>query len=170
MSVNGCLTRSVLDTALFLDVTAGGGLAPEKPPPPERAFVEAARTSPGKLRIAVSVKGTRALAPPMLDERCRRAVEQTAELLGSLGHEVSWRDPEVGNGGQRRRDPLLARRRRRRPPTSQSRAAGPAGARRRPPGLSGPRLGPAAHQGGDLEARGADQPDLRGRTTCCCFR
>ena len=101
MSVNGCLTRGVLDTALFLDVTAGGGLAPEKPPPPERSFVEAARTSPGKLRVAVSVKGTRALAPPMLDERCRRAVEQTAQLLASLGHEVSWRDPKwgtVGNG------------------------------------------------------------------------
>ena len=32
MSVNGCLTRSVLDTALFLDVTAGGGKAPDKPP------------------------------------------------------------------------------------------------------------------------------------------
>ena len=101
MSVNGCLTRGVLDTALFLDVTAGGGLAPEKPPPPERSFVEAAQTSPGKLRVAVSVKGTRALAPPMLDERCRRAVEQTAQLLGSLGHEVSWCDPKwgtVGNG------------------------------------------------------------------------
>jgi amidase len=101
MSVNGCLTRSVLDTALFLDVTAGGGLAPEKPPPPQRSFVEAARTSPGKLRVAVSVKGVRALAPPMLDERCRDAVEETAKLLGSLGHDVSWRDPDwgtVGNG------------------------------------------------------------------------
>jgi amidase len=101
MSVNGCVTHSVLDTALFLDVTAGGGLAPEKPPPPERPFVEAAQTPPGKLRVAVSVKGTRALAPPMLDERCRLAVEETAELLGSLGHEVSWRDPDwgtVGNG------------------------------------------------------------------------
>jgi amidase len=96
MSVNGCVTRSVLDTALFLDLTAGGGLAPDKPPPPERPFVEAARTPPGKLRVAVSVKGTRALAPPMLDERCRRAVEDTAQLLGSLGHEVCWRDPDWG--------------------------------------------------------------------------
>ena len=73
----------------------------DKPPPPERPFVEAARTPPGKLRVAVSVKGIRALAPPMLDERCRRAVEETAELLGSLGHQVTWRDPDwgmVGNG------------------------------------------------------------------------
>jgi amidase len=101
MSVNGCLTHTVLDTAIFLDVTAGGGLAPDKPQPPERPFVEAARTPPGKLRVAVSVKGIRALAPPMLDERCRRAVEETAQLLGSLGHQVTWRDPDwgmVGNG------------------------------------------------------------------------
>jgi amidase len=101
MSVNGCLTRSVFDTALYLDLTAGGGKAPDKPPPPERPFVEAARTPPGKLRVAVSVKGARALAPPMLDERCRRAVEETAQLLGSLGHRIAWRDPDwgtVGNG------------------------------------------------------------------------
>jgi amidase len=101
LSVNGCLTRTVLDTALFLDVTAGGGIAPEKPPPPERPFAEAARTPPGKLRIAVSVKATRALAPPLLDDRCREAVRETAELLDSLGHRVTWRDPDwgtVGNG------------------------------------------------------------------------
>jgi amidase len=99
MSVNGCLTRSVLDTALILDATAGGGKAPDKPPPPERPFAEAARTPPGRLRVAVSIKGTRALAPPMLDQRCRRAVEETAELLGSMGHQVAWRDPDWGTVG-----------------------------------------------------------------------
>jgi amidase len=101
MSVFGCLTRSVLDTALFLDVTAGGGKAPDKPPPPGRRFVEAARAAPGRLRVAVSVKGVRALASPILDERCRRAVDETAGLLGTLGHQVTWRDPDwgsVGNG------------------------------------------------------------------------
>src|SRR3954465_13692887 len=54
MSVNGYLTRSVLDTALLLDATAGGGLARSKPPAPARPFAEAARRSPGALRIAVS--------------------------------------------------------------------------------------------------------------------
>ncbi len=101
MSVYGCVTRSVLDTALFLDSTAGGGKAPDKPPPPGRPFAEAARTPPGRLRVAVSVKGARVLAPPTLDQRCRRAVEETAELLGSLGHQVAWRDPDwgtIGNG------------------------------------------------------------------------
>ena len=101
MSVNGYLTHSVLDTALLLDASAGGGLAHDKPPPPERSFVEAAKTAPGKLRVAVSAMGTRAIAPPMLDARCRAAVESTAELLSSLGHQVTWRDPDwgsVGNG------------------------------------------------------------------------
>src|SRR5215216_2941884 len=91
LSVNGYLTRGVLDTAILLDTTAGGGLAPQKPPPPHRPFAEAARESPGKLRIAVSSKVARALAPPMLDERCRTALEETAELLRSLGHQVARR-------------------------------------------------------------------------------
>jgi amidase len=99
MSVNGYLTRTVLDTALLLDATAGGGLAPEKPPAPERPFANAAREAPGKLRIAVSAKVARALAPPMLDERCRRALEETAELLASLGHDVTRRDPDYGGVG-----------------------------------------------------------------------
>ncbi len=47
MSVNGYLTRRVLDTALLLDATAGGGLAPQKPPAPDRPFADAAREAPG---------------------------------------------------------------------------------------------------------------------------
>ena len=100
MSVNGFLTRSVLDTAILLDLTAGGGLAPRKPPAPSQTFAEAARASPGKLRIAASAQVARSLAPPMLDDRCRRALDETAELLRSLGHEVVWRDPSyrgIGN-------------------------------------------------------------------------
>jgi amidase len=99
MSVNGYLTRSVLDTAILLDATAGGGLAPQKPPPPQRPFADAAREVPGKLRIAVSAKVARTLAPPMLDDRCRRALDETADLLGSLGHDVSRRDPDYGGVG-----------------------------------------------------------------------
>ena len=102
MSVNGCLTRSVLDTALFLDVTAGhlaGDAA--SPPPPDRTFADAARHPPGKLRIAVSTRPPRLVAPPIVDETARGAVEETAELLRGLGHEVRERDPAyglVGNG------------------------------------------------------------------------
>jgi amidase len=100
MSVNGFLTRTVLDTALLLDATTSEPSAADDPAP-QGSLAQAAATTPGKLRIAASLKATRALAPPMLDPRCRAAVEGTAELLGSLGHQVSWRDLNwgtVGNG------------------------------------------------------------------------
>src|SRR5215475_3443838 len=46
LAVLGCLSRSVLDTALWLDVVSGGSREPEAPPPPERPFVEALATPP----------------------------------------------------------------------------------------------------------------------------
>jgi amidase len=83
MSVNGPITRSVADAALFLDATTEIG-----------GFAEAAARAPGKLRIAVSTK----LAPGQLvriSPDVRAAVERTAELLRSMGHEVSERDPDL---------------------------------------------------------------------------
>ena len=98
LSVNGCLSRTVADTALFLDaVTAGEPWSATAPPSPERSFSEAAASPPGRLRIAVTLKAPRALAPPMLGDEVRAKVEETAELLRSLGHDVEWRDPEWGN-------------------------------------------------------------------------
>jgi amidase len=99
LSVNGCVSRTVLDTALWLDVAAGDSPEPGAPPRPERPFVEAAKTPPGKLRIAHSTKAPRALAPPTVSEEAKRAVAGTAELLRSLGHEATPRDPEWGGIG-----------------------------------------------------------------------
>ncbi|HEX2358685.1 MAG TPA: amidase [Solirubrobacterales bacterium] len=100
MTVNGCVSRTVADTALFLDaVTAGPSLSPNSAPAPERPFAEAAATPPGSLRIAVSVKPPRAIAPPHLYDESRQAVEGTAERLSSLGHRVEWRDPDWGSIG-----------------------------------------------------------------------
>jgi amidase len=86
MAVNGPLTRRVADAALFLDVAAGGG-----------GFVEAASREPGRLRVAVSTK-----VPPgavaRLGAEQRRAVDETAELLRSLGHEVVEREIDYGAG------------------------------------------------------------------------
>jgi amidase len=96
LSAFGCVSRSVLDTALWLDVSAGGSSEPGAPAPPERPFVEAAKTSPGKLRVAWSTLPPRAAAPPTVDVVARGAVADTAELLGSLGHEVTPRDPAWG--------------------------------------------------------------------------
>src|SRR3954453_10281488 len=85
--VFGALTRSVLDSGIVLDVLAdaSGGTA----------FADAARAAPGRLRVATSFafpRGPRGtLAPDMT-----RALEDTAELLRALGHEVVERDIEFG--------------------------------------------------------------------------
>jgi amidase len=96
MSVNGILSRSVTDTALFHDV--GSGSTPvdrDRPEPPTVSFLSAARTPPGKLRIAFSTK-----IPPLvlarLDGDARRALQETVELLRSLGHDVKEQDPDYG--------------------------------------------------------------------------
>lgn len=99
LAVNGCLSRTVLDTALWLDVTAGGSNEPGAPPPPERPFVESARTPPGKLRVAWSTKPPRAAAPATVDEIVKEAVAETAGVLAGLGHEVAQHDPAWGGIG-----------------------------------------------------------------------
>jgi amidase len=82
LSVNGPLARRVVDAALFLDATVDGG-----------GFAAAAAREPGRLRIAVSTKAPPG-ALPRLGHEERRAVEATAALLRSLGHEVVERDPD----------------------------------------------------------------------------
>jgi amidase len=99
LAVLGCLSRNVLDTALWLDVISGGSREPEAPPLPERPFVEAAKQSPGKLRVAFSTLAPRAAAPPTVDQVVKDAVADATELLGSLGHEISRRDPDWGGIG-----------------------------------------------------------------------
>jgi amidase len=97
--VLGSLSRSVLDSALWLDIISGGSTEPEAPPPPDRPFVEAAKTPPGKLRVAYSTLAPRALAPPTVSDEAKQAVTDAAELLSSLGHEVAPRDPDWGSIG-----------------------------------------------------------------------
>lgn len=96
LSVNGCLSRNVIDTALWLDVTSGGSQEAGAPPAPERPFVEYAKTPPGKLRIAFSTAAPRAAMPPTVDDNARGAVASMAETLRSLGHETAERDPDWG--------------------------------------------------------------------------
>jgi len=96
LAVLGCLSRNVLDTALWLDITAGGSTEPGAPPPPELPFVEAAGTPPGKLRVACSTLAPRAAAPPTVDQAVKDAVSDAAGLMASLGHDVAQRDPNWG--------------------------------------------------------------------------
>lgn len=99
LSVNGCEARSVLDSALFLDVTAGGSHEPGAPSPPGTPFTASATRSPGKLRIAWSTKPLRAIAPPEVTDEVMGTVAETADLLRTLGHEVAERDPAWGTIG-----------------------------------------------------------------------
>jgi amidase len=99
LSVYNCISRTVGDTALWLDLVSGGSQEPGAPPPPERPFVEAARTAPGRLRIAWSTAPPRAAAPPTVSDIAKGAVGDTAELLRSLGHDVAESDPAWGGIG-----------------------------------------------------------------------
>lgn len=96
LSVDGCVSRTVADTALWLDVTSGDSEEPGAPAPPERPFAEAVKTPPGKLRIAYSTLAPRAAAPPTVSDVAKNAVAETADLLRSLGHEAAQQDPEWG--------------------------------------------------------------------------
>jgi amidase len=92
--VNGVLARSVRDTALFYDAIADGPADPGAPEVPKSSFLEA--LGQGRpLRIAVASK-----LPPSpltkLHEQNRAALEQTAALLRSLGHEVHEHELDYG--------------------------------------------------------------------------
>jgi amidase len=91
LSVAGCVSRSVIDTALYLDVMSGpetGDL--DVPPPFERPLVEAAGTSPGKLRIACT---TKTATPVRKAPEVIAAYQETIDVLRSLGHEVTEAAP-----------------------------------------------------------------------------
>lgn len=94
LSVSGCVSRTVMDTALYLDAMSG----PEKgdfdsPPPFERPLAEAARTLPGKLRIAYTSK---TILPVPKAPEIIAGFQETVDLLRSLGHEVTEASPSYG--------------------------------------------------------------------------
>jgi amidase len=85
LSTWGPITRRVADSALFFDAIRDGG----------ESFTEAAEREPGKLRIAISRKvPPGVLARP--DAEQLGALDGTAELLRSLGHDVADRELEFG--------------------------------------------------------------------------
>ncbi|SDS26317.1 amidase [Nocardioides scoriae] len=83
----GPLTRTVADAALVYDVLRGnepGDLFTA--PDPARSFVEAAASTPRRLRIGWSEKPQTPFA--RVDPAHVRALEETAALLTDLGHDV----------------------------------------------------------------------------------
>jgi amidase len=79
----GCVTRSVRDTALYLDAVADRAAG-------EEPFAAAVARAPGALRIGCSTRNP--LFAPLAREP-REAFESTIELLRSLGHTVEPADP-----------------------------------------------------------------------------
>lgn len=86
------LTRSVRDCASLLDAIAGPGIGePYVAPAPIRAYAEEVGRDPGILRIGFST--VTPLGDP-LDPECVAAIESTAALCESLGHEVVEATPQ----------------------------------------------------------------------------
>jgi amidase len=95
IAIEGCLSRTVLDTAINLDAIAGPEPGdPYWAPPPSAPFAEAVERDPGRLRIALAIEAPNG-APVHPD--CEAAARSAADLLSDLGHEVreaapDWRD------------------------------------------------------------------------------
>src|SRR5688500_8424823 len=85
LSTWGAITRRVADSARFYDAIRDGG----------ESFADAASREPGRLRIAISRK-----PPPGVltraDAEQLGALEGTADLLRSLGHDVADRELDWG--------------------------------------------------------------------------
>ena len=93
LSIGHVVSRSVRDSALMLDCTAGAEPGdPYAAPTPERTFVEALGRPPGKLRIALMLQDHRGAK---LHPECEAAVQNAAKLCASLGHSVEEADPKL---------------------------------------------------------------------------
>jgi amidase len=96
LSCYGPLARSAADAALMLDAVHGNVPADlHKPPAPSEPFAEAAAREPGRLRVAVSFAIPFGVAAKLHDEH-RAAIEDFAQRLAGLGHEIVRVDPEYG--------------------------------------------------------------------------
>lgn len=85
------ITKSVRDSAALLDATdAFERGAPYPAPPKARPFLDETCADPGQLRIGVSSRSPLGNA---VDADCIAAVEETAKLCESLGHNVEWAEP-----------------------------------------------------------------------------
>ena len=92
VSVQGCHSRTVRDTASFVDACRGGAPGEFMPfwaaPEP---YVELIRRDPGRLRIALSHEwGDYSATPHIVGE-----LQRTGSFLEGLGHVVEWATPEV---------------------------------------------------------------------------
>jgi amidase len=93
MSSDHVITRTVRDSAAFLDISAGPSLGdPYWAPPPAGPFLAEVGRDPGKLRIAFTA------TPPSgakVEPQCVAAVQDAAQLCAELGHTVTEGAPAL---------------------------------------------------------------------------
>jgi amidase len=93
LSTEHAVSLTVRDSAALLDTTAGPGPGdPYAAPLAARPFVAEVGASPGRLRIAWTVRSPNG-AP--VDPACVALVRDTAALCADLGHEVVEADPDI---------------------------------------------------------------------------
>jgi Asp-tRNA(Asn)/Glu-tRNA(Gln) amidotransferase A subunit family amidase len=93
LSAGHVVSRSVRDSALMLDCTAGPEPGdPYAAPRHEGPFLEAVTRPPRQLRIALMLTDHRGAK---LHPECLEAVQRAAKLCASLGHVVEEADPEL---------------------------------------------------------------------------
>ncbi len=93
LSVEHAITRSVRDSAAFLDAIWGPVPGDQYwAPPPGASFLEATERDPDSLTIAFSVRDFRG---DRAHPECEAAVLETARLLENLGHHVVEAEPDI---------------------------------------------------------------------------
>ena len=93
MSVDHVVSRTVRDSAAMLDATGYPEPAsPYAPPPKAGPYLDEVSKSPGKLRVFWSAQTP---SGRDFDPEVKSALERTAELLKSLGHDVIERNYDL---------------------------------------------------------------------------
>jgi amidase len=93
LCIEHAVTRSVRDSAALLDATQGAAAGdPFVIAPPARPYAVEVGTPPGRLRIAWTRSSWTGAA---VDQEVADAVERTAHLCDSLGHELTEAKPEI---------------------------------------------------------------------------
>ncbi len=92
-SIGHVVSRSVRDSAAFLDATHGPAPGDPYPAvPPARAFLDEVKAAPGRLRIALWTKPP---IPAEVHPDALAAVKDAAKLCESLGHIVEEASPTI---------------------------------------------------------------------------
>jgi amidase len=93
LPTDGVLTRTVLDTAVALDLIHGYEPGDSfLVPPPSAPFAEAADRDPGRLRVGFALEAPNEVP---VDPEVQQAVRDAVQLLDELGHDVQEAQPEV---------------------------------------------------------------------------